>query len=121
MTAEEIVAVGFMLVWAASEIADRLPLRRDRDESAVEAARREYVEGEIPLDEMERRIDRALDPRAQEIRERVEHVEHVGPETSAAVADHFDTIGEVETATTDDLEAVHGVGPSTARKIRDYF
>jgi len=88
-----------------------------QEESDVEAIRGAYVRGEIGVDEMERRLDLALDDRAQQIRERVEEVNGVGPETSAAIAQRFDSWADVVDADRDELEDVHGVGPATAEEI----
>lgn len=52
----------------------------------VEAAQWAYSNGGIPLSELERRMDVALDPEAQQLRELVEDVQGVGPETSALLA-----------------------------------
>lgn len=80
-----------------------------------------YVDGEIPLDEFERRAELILDDRAAEIRETVEQVGGVGPVTSSSIAIEFESVDDVSTATVDELRDVHGVGPSTAEAIRDYF
>lgn len=87
----------------------------------VEAARRAYADGEIPLAEMERRIDVALDPRAQRLRALVEDVQGVGPETSAAIAGEFGTVEALEGASMADLQEIYGVGPNTAGAIRRRF
>lgn len=112
-----IVAVG--VIYAAARAKEWLDDRGgdDQEASGVEAIRAAYVEGEIGVDEMERRLSFALDERAQEIRERVERVNGVGPETSAAIAERFDSWHELERADRDDLERVHGVGPTTAEEI----
>lgn len=95
--------------------------RDDEPDGDLEAARRAYVEGEIPLSEFERRAELALDERAARVREVVEEVGGVGPSTSANIALAFDSVADLEAADREDLEAVHGVGPSTASAIRDHL
>jgi hypothetical protein len=58
-------------------------------ESEVETAQRLYAEGEITLDELNRRLDLLLDDEADRIRQAVEEVRGVGPSTAEAVADHL--------------------------------
>lgn len=84
-----------------------------------EAARDAYVEGEIGIGELERRLDRTLDTRSREIRDRVEGVSHVGPYRAARIADQFDTVAEIREAERSDLEDIHGVGPSIAERIQE--
>ena len=84
----------------------------------VEAARQAYSEGKIPLDEMERRVDVALDPQAKQLRKRVEDVNGVGPEISAALSAEYNTTEELAIATQSDLERIYGIGPNTAYAIK---
>ena len=87
----------------------------------VEAARQAYSEGKIPLDEMERRVDVALDPQAKQLRKRVEDVNGVGPEISAALSAEYNTTEELAIATQSDLERIYGIGPNTAYAIKQRF
>lgn len=89
------------------------------DDVELEEARAAYVDGEISLEEFERRAELALDERAGRIREVVEEVGGVGPATSANLALAFDTVADLEAADREELEAVHGVGPSTAEALLD--
>jgi DNA integrity scanning protein DisA with diadenylate cyclase activity len=91
----------------------------DQERSDVDAIHDAYVTGEIDVDEMERRLDLALDKRAQQLRDRVERVNGVGLETSAAIAERFDSWRDVVDADRDELEDVHGIGPSTSKAIQE--
>jgi ribosomal protein S13 len=90
-------------------------------ESEVEATQRLYAEGEITLDELNRRLDLLLDDEADRIRQAVEEVRGVGPETSAAIAYDFGTLQAVRMSTPERLQEVHGVGPSTAEAIAEHL
>lgn len=90
-------------------------------ESEVETAQRLYAEGEITLDELNRRLDLLLDDEADRIRQAVEEVRGVGPETSAAIAYDFGTLQAVRMSTPERLQQVHGVGPSTAEAIAEHL
>lgn len=94
---------------------------REDDVDDIEAARKAYSNGEIPLSELERRMDVALDPEAQRLRALVEDVPGVGPETSAALAGEFMSVDAIEEASRADLERVYGVGPNTAHAIYRRF
>jgi predicted flap endonuclease-1-like 5' DNA nuclease len=117
MTAETgvvdvLILAGSSLVWFGYELRDRVVDDDQDDRDEVDAAREAYVAGEIDERELERRLALALDPRADEIRDVVEHVDGVGPATSAAIAQEFDDVDDVREASREDLEDVHGVGPS---------
>jgi hypothetical protein len=90
----------------------------DRD---LEQARDLYVTGEIPHSEFERRVELILDDDAQQIRQAVEEVSGVGPETSAAIAAEFRNVEAVEQAPREDLEDVPNVGEKTAEAVVEYL
>jgi NAD-dependent DNA ligase len=73
---------------------------------------------EITLQELERRVELEVDQEATRIREAVEPVNDVGPATSAAIAENFDTLEEIRQASVEDLEEIHGIGPSTAEAVK---
>lgn len=89
-------------------------------EDTVETAREAYVNGDIPLSEFERRAALALDEDAQQIRNTVEQVNGIGPDTSAAIAAEFDSLEELRTASTERLEGVAGVGEKRAEDVLSY-
>lgn len=89
----------------------------DEPDSELARARRAYVDGEIPLTEFEERAGLILDEDARDLRERVEQVNGVGPETSAALAEEFRTTKALARADPDEVTAVHGVGDSTAAAV----
>ncbi len=48
-------------------------------------------------------------------------IRHVGPTAARAMAGHFRILDAVETASTDELAAIEGVGPTIAESIRRWF
>ncbi len=48
-------------------------------------------------------------------------IEHVGEQTARALAAHFGTLGNISTATVEQLESVPDVGPVVARSISTWF
>lgn len=80
-----VIILGVLLAGAVSDY-----LSDDGDDESphwsADAARAAYVDGEIGIDELERRLDRTLDDRFREIRDRVEGVTHVGPHRAARIA-----------------------------------
>jgi ERCC4-type nuclease len=90
-------------------------------EYSPEAAKNAYVDGEISLAEMERRLDLALDEQAAEVRESVERVNGIGPDTSAAIAAEFSSLSELQEASRDELEEINGIGGSRADAVLEYL
>lgn len=88
-------------------------------EDRIEDLRQRYLSGELTLAEFEERVALVLDGDAQVLRERIERIDGVGPETSAAIASRFETVEAVREADRSALEAVDGVGPARARAIQD--
>lgn len=120
------LAIAMMLAMAAATyaIVDELEfgelLERDvdvDDEDRVDALRERYLEEEISIEEFEDRIEIVLDEDACIVRDELELVDGIGPETSAAIASRFETIDDVQEASRAELEDVHGVGPATAAAI----
>lgn len=89
----------------------------DGELTEVEQIHAEYIDGEIGEVEMEMRVANALDERAQRIREVVESVHNVGPETAAPVAERFESVDDLRTASPSELTQIHGIGDSTAEAI----
>lgn len=48
-------------------------------------------------------------------------IRHVGPVAARALAAHFGSLGQIRTASEDDLAAVEGVGPTIAASLREWF
>lgn len=114
---DAVVLLLLALGWLVFRVRDWL----EEDVDDVEEARRAYVADEIDEQELERRLALHLDERNERIREHVEHVNGVGPSTSAAVAVEFESVDRLRRASRDELESVAGVGPKTAEAIRDRF
>lgn len=87
----------------------------------VKAARRAYTEGRIPLEEMERRVNVALDPQSKQLRKYVEEVKGVGPEISAALSAEYRSTEDLSKASKTELEEIYGIGPNTAHAIKQQF
>lgn len=121
MTTVEIVTLGVAaIVVAASEFGLIDWLQERRKQSPIERARDRYARGEITLDEFERIAAREL-PEVRNLRDELEAINGIGPETSASVVDHFASRSAIENADRDELENVYGVGPETADEIRERF
>ena len=112
------VAVSVVIVVGGRQLLEEL---RTSDEPADELAHAHsgYVNGDYDEKELERRVARAIDPENPRIRESVTPIHRVGDDTADALYAHFGTLESVESATPDELEDVHGVGPSTAEKIHE--
>jgi predicted flap endonuclease-1-like 5' DNA nuclease len=102
--------VAMVALWATAQ-------RGDDRRTEVDTAQRAYVEGDIDLEEYEARLELILDEEASRIREVVEDVRGVGPETSADLALEFETVDDLRGAAEPDLRKIHGIGPKTAEKI----
>ena len=48
-------------------------------------------------------------------------IRHVGAEAAALLARHFRTLDAIATADADEIEAVHGIGPTIATSVHAYF
>jgi len=109
-------SAAMLVLLAGAMLYDRLSAD-DPDPNSVEAAREAYANGELTLDEYERRVATAVDPETEKIRAAVEPIGGVGPQVSKNLARSFDSLGELRDADRDELEAVHRVGESTSTAI----
>lgn len=96
-------------------------LLRRRDPDPVEKAKREFARDKISEAEFHRRLELHLDDRNERIRTAVEEVEGIGEELSKPLALRFDSLDELANADREDLEAIHGVGESTASAIEQHL
>ena len=48
-------------------------------------------------------------------------IRHVGAEAAALLARNFGTLDAIAKATADEIEAVHGIGPTIAASVHEYF
>ncbi len=48
-------------------------------------------------------------------------IKHVGAQTAASLAEEFETLAKLRTATQEELEAVEDIGPTVAESITEYF
>lgn len=108
------IALGVaVLAWVTADVDGAAA------EPEIEVERRKYVEGKITLAEFESRAETILDGRRQELRDRVEDVNGIGPATSTSIAEEFRSLSELRGASVDELKRIHGVGPSTAETLVD--
>lgn len=119
MTSEFSLFVSLIVLGAFTVLYLRDEISSDPEPDSPEAARQAYQRGEITLDELERRLDVALDEDAQRIREAVEPIPGVGPALSTAIAERFDDVDEVRAASIAELESVPGVGGAKADAIKE--
>jgi hypothetical protein len=112
-----VAVIAVLVLDALLDLADRVSA--EGDDLAV--ARDLYVQGDIPLPEFERRVEFILDEDAQQIREVVEEINGVGPETSAALAAEFRDMDALASAPREDLQQAAGVGEQTAEDVAAYL
>ncbi|WP_337653247.1 helix-hairpin-helix domain-containing protein [Halomontanus rarus] len=97
----------------------------DPDPFSPEARRQRahdaYSEGRIDHTELERILETTEDPHTKRIQALVRPINGVGPKTSWAVAEHFDSPEDLRDADRDELEKIHGVGPSLSEAIAERF
>ncbi|WP_435359513.1 helix-hairpin-helix domain-containing protein [Haloarchaeobius sp. DFWS5] len=96
-------------------------VQEEDDLDDAEAIRRAYVDGDLTDAEFERELSFALDDDAQEVRATVEEIGGIGPDTSAAIAEEFPTMYQLQKAKYDDLITIHGIGESTAGAVLQQF
>ncbi len=97
----------------------------DPDPYSPEARRQrahdEYADGVIDETELERILETTEDSETTRIQALVRPVNGVGPKTSWAIAEHFDSPDDLRDADRNDLEEIHGVGPSLSEAIIERF
>jgi len=71
--------------------------------------------------EFERRVELAVDDRAQQIQTVTRSVPGVGPDTARALAAEFESLDDLRRADRERIEDIHGIGPSTADAIEDHL
>lgn len=108
---------SFVLVLVAVSLLSDLRADGDHADDRIDDLREQYVTGDIDLDEYERRVGVYLDPEAERIRDLVEDVDGIGPETSLEVAVAFDGVDELREADREVLEDVPLVGEQRAAAI----
>ena len=108
-----LVVVVAVAVWYLYDYYSEDPPEPD----TLEHAQMLYEQGEISLCEFERRVDVYEDPEAARIRSTVEQINGIDTSTSFTVAEHYDTLRELQDADTDDLENIHGIGPARSESI----
>ncbi|WP_123619573.1 helix-hairpin-helix domain-containing protein [Halorubrum sp. CSM-61] len=108
-------ALGFVYLYERF-VADDEP-----EEGTVEHAEHLWETDQIPLAEYERRVERAVDDRHQQILTVAQSINDVGPKTARALAVEFESLDELHRADRERIEDIHGIGPSTADAIEEYL
>jgi len=119
--------VLWFVVRVGDSVSEHLPLTVRRwlgevdldDPQTVEEIQLAYTEDRLSESEMERRLDLAVDPRTEQIRNAVEPVSGIGPETALNIAAEFESEHELREASRTDLQKVPNVGPERAEALRD--
>lgn len=101
-------------VWVVFHIGD---WKGTDAEDPVSAAQAAYVDGQIDEHQLERRLEVAVDERAQAMREELERINGVGPQTSRRLVREYRSWWALRNADREELLAIHDVGPSTADAV----
>ena len=112
-----VVVAGAVLVY----LYDRFVAADKPEEGTVEHAEHLWQTDQIPLAEYERRVEQAVDDRAQQIQTVTRSVNGIGPKTARALATEFESLDELHRADRDRLEEIHDIGPSTADAIEEHL
>lgn len=89
------------------------------DATPTERETQRYAEGEISLEELERRLEVLEDPEADRIRESVERVSGIGEATSWTIAERYRSLEELRRADVEDLEEISNVGEQRAKALKE--
>lgn len=108
-----LVVLAAVTVWYSYDYFSEDPPEPD----TLEHAQMLYEQDEISLSEFERRVDVYEDPEAARIRSTVEQINGIDTSTSFTVAEHYDTLRELQNADADDLQEIHGIGPAKSESI----
>jgi ERCC4-type nuclease len=92
-----------------------------REPGPVEEAKRAYARDDISEAEFHRQLELHLDERNDRIRTAIEEIDGIGLAKSEAVALQFESLDDLADADREELEAIHGVGESTARAIQQHL
>lgn len=108
----------FLLAGVAPE---PVPTTREERERRLQDATDAYSAGRMSHAEFEERVGFLLDDRNVAIRRLVEPAEKVGPARSAAIAAHFDDVGQVLDADVAELAEVDDVGEVVATNVAQHL
>ena len=112
-----VVVAGAVLVY----LYDRFVAADKPEEGTVEHAEHLWQTDQIPLAEYERRVELAVDDRAQQIQTVTRSIGGIGPKTARTLAAEFESLDELHRADRDRLEEIHDIGPSTADAIEEHL
>jgi len=112
-----VVVAGAVLVY----LYDRFVAADKPEEGTVEHAEHLWQTDQIPLAEYERRVEQAVDDRAQQIQTVTRSIGGIGPKTARTLAAEFESLDELHRADRDRLEEIHDIGPSTADAIEEHL
>ncbi|WP_157884864.1 helix-hairpin-helix domain-containing protein [Halorubrum aethiopicum] len=109
-----------MVVVAITYLYDRVA-GDDPEPGTVEHAEHLWTTDQISMAEYERRVELAVDDRAQRIQTVTRAISGVGPDTARALASEFESLDELHRADRERIESIHGIGPSTADAIEEHL
>jgi ERCC4-type nuclease len=113
----------FLLIGVVSVLLVTSDVVRDRlggpEAGTPDAIRQQYERGAIDERELERRLDVAMDPEADRIREVAERVNGIGADTSWAVAAEFDSLQDLREASREELAEIPNVGEQRAAALEE--
>jgi NAD-dependent DNA ligase (contains BRCT domain type II) len=114
-------SVVVVLAAAAFYVYDYLFVDDKPEEGTVEHAEHLWQTDQIPLAEYERRVEQAVDDRAQQIQTVTRSINGIGPKTARTLATEFESLDELHRADRNRLEEIHDIGPSTADAIEEHL
>lgn len=119
-TGPDFLALAAVIVVAITYLYDRVA-GDEPEPGTIEHAEYLWTTDQIPLAEYERRVERAVDDRHQQILTVTQSINDIGPKTARALASEFESLDELHRADRERIEAIHGIGPSTADAIEEHL
>jgi ERCC4-type nuclease len=113
-----VLVIGFVVV---VYLYERFVAEDEPEPGTVEHAEHLWKTDQIPIAEYERRVEQAVDDRAQQIRTVTQSINGIGPETAKALAAEFESLDDLHRADRERIEDIHDIGPSTADAIEEYL
>jgi len=89
--------------------------------SPVEQIQQEWVDGKIDQDELERRLEFALNDDREVVVAELTPIDHVGERRAKRLAREFSTVEAVRSSDREELLEVDDVGPETAAAVESHF
>ncbi|MFC6975690.1 helix-hairpin-helix domain-containing protein [Halomicroarcula sp. GCM10025709] len=107
----------FQLPQLRRVVTDVLADDPETEPTPIDQAHHAFVEGEIGVEELERRLAVLVDDRARTIREMADDADGIGEALSRDLAREFDTVSELRGADAADFERIDGIGEKRAKRL----